>query len=92
MKFLICPASDEQLAMGGETDLFVGADQTAYTYEVYFDGETVSITDTVGRMVPFDVTELGGLIKMLHRIDTFHKNTESANAYLYSKLIEGASY
>jgi hypothetical protein len=89
MKFYIARASEDQLE-SGDLDLFESSEGSLYNYEVEFDGETVRLTDTIGRMVPFDVTELDTLIQMLSRINSFYKNTESANAFLYNRLIEGS--
>jgi len=88
MKFYICPADEE---FEDEVDLFEATNGDTYFYEVDFDGETVRLTDVIGRSVPFGVDDLPGLIAMLSRINSFTKNTESLNKYLYEKLIEGSA-
>ena len=91
MQFLINPATTEQLNDCGTEGLFEGADGYFYNYSIGFDEDTVSIEDSIGRMVPFDVTELDTLIKILSRINTYVKNSESVQKYLFSKLIQDAS-
>jgi len=91
MKFLICPASEDMINATEEDDLFTGNDGNEYMYSVEFDGETVLITDTVGRSVPFDVSDLDRLMFILNRINNFVKSTTSLNQFLYDKLVEGAS-
>jgi len=91
MKFLICPASEDMINATEEDDLFTGNDGNEYMYSVEFDGETVLITDTVGRMLPFDVSDLDRLMFILNRINNFVKSTTSLNQFLYDKLVEGAS-
>ncbi len=91
MKFLIVPADDDMINATDDGDLFTGTDGSEYLYEVNFDGDTVAITDTVGRMVPFDVSDLDKLMFILNRINNFVKSTASLNQFLYDKLVEGAS-
>jgi len=91
MKFLICPASEDMINSTEDDELFTGKDGNEYMYSVEFDGETVLITDTVGRSVPFDVSDLDRLMFILNRINNFVKSTTSLNQFLYDKLVEGAS-
>ncbi len=91
MKFLIVPASDDMIDATEDGDLFTGEDGNEYMYEIKFDGETVLITDTVGRNVPFDVSDIDKLMFILNRINNFVKSTSSLNQFLYDKLVEGAS-
>ena len=91
MKFLISPASECQLENGEIEGLFVGQDRELYNISIEFDADGVRIMDSVDRMVPVDIEDLGSLIKVLTKIDQYVKNTESCNDYLYQKLIQGAS-
>ena len=91
MKFLICNDTDGLVDICGEEVFFKGQDGAYYNYQVELDEEVVRISDGIGRMVPVGIEDLDSLIKMLTRINSFVKNTESLNEYLYQKLIEGAS-
>ena len=91
MQFLINPVTTEQVGDCGTEGLFAGTDGYFYNYSIDFDEDTVRIEDSIGRMVPFDVTELDTLIKILTRINTYAKNSESVQKFLFSKLIQGAS-
>ncbi len=90
MKFLICPASEDQLQ--DTTDMFLGTDGYAYNYQVeYFPGDMVSIEDTVGRIMPLDIEELSGLINILTRINKFENATMYSNFLNMSDLLNGVS-
>lgn len=88
---MICPASDEIIDATEDGDLFTGGDGNEYLYQVDFDGDTVCITDTVGRLLPIDVAEIPNFLFILNRINSYVKNTESLNKFLYDKLVSGAS-
>ena len=90
MKFLICDASDLVYTCG-EDAFFKGQDGQYYNYQVEFGEDIIRISDGIGRMVPVGIEDLDSLIFILDRINSFVKNTESLNEYLYQKLIEGAS-
>lgn len=91
LKFLICPATTDQITDGGY-DLFKGQDGATYNYQVeYFEDDMVTIRDSVGRYVPLDVAELKALINMLARIDTYQKNKLRAQEALVEELLRGAS-
>jgi len=91
MKFLICPATDDMINATEEGELFTGKDGNEYMYEIEFDGDTVLITDTIGRNVPFDVTDIDKLMFILNRINNYVKSTTTLNQFLYDKLVEGAT-
>ncbi len=91
MKFLICPATTDQL-IDGDYDLFKGHDGATYNYQVeYFEDDMVTIRDSVGRYVPLDVAELKALINMLTRIDNYQTNKLRAQEALVEELLRGAS-
>lgn len=92
MKFLICPATPDQI-QDGDYDLFKGQDDVSYNYAVeYFEDDMVTIRDTVGRYVPLDTSEIKPLISMLVRIDNFQTNKMRVQEALMNELIRGASY
>ena len=91
MKFLICPASQEQIE-DGDYDLFKGQDGATYNYAVeYYEDDMVTIRDSVGRYVPMEVTEIKGLIKMLIKIDEFQSNKVKVQEVLLGELLRGVS-
>lgn len=91
MKFLICPASPDQIE-DGDYDLFKGQDGVSYNYAVEFiEDEMVTIRDTVGRYVPVDITEVNSLITMLMRISTYQMNKQRAQKMLIGDLLNGIS-
>ena len=69
MKFLIVPASDDMISETNEGDLFTGEDGNEYMYSVDFDGETVCIADTVGRIMPIDISDLERFMFIFNRIN-----------------------
>jgi len=91
MRFLIVPASDDMISETNDGDLFTGEDGNEYMYSVEFDGETVCITDTVGRIMPIDVSDLERFMFIFNRINNYVKSTHSLNQFLYDKLVQGAS-
>lgn len=91
MKFLICPASDELINATNDGELFEGTDGNEYCYAVEFKGDMILISDTINRSIPLDVSDLPSLINILNKINSYVKNTESLNKFLYERLIEGAS-
>ena len=91
MKFLICPATTDQIT-DGDYDLFKGQDGATYNYQVeYFEDDMVTIRDSVGRYVPLDIAELKALINMLARIDNYQTNKLRAQEVLVEELLRGAS-
>ena len=92
MKFLICPATQDQIE-DGDYDLFKGQDDATYNYEVeFFEDDMVKITDSVGRYVPLEVGEIPALINMLIRIDNFQTGKQAAQEFLTNELLSGASF
>ena len=91
MKFLICPASRDMIDATEQGDLFEDNKGKEYMYSLDFDGEMVTITDTVGRYVPIDVDDIDSFIFILSKINSYVKNTRSVSDFLYEKLIQGAS-
>lgn len=91
MKFLICPASQDQIE-DGDYDLFKGQDGATYNYAVeFYEDDMVTLRDTVGRYVPMGIEELKPLINMLQRISNYQEHKERAQAVLISNLLEGVS-
>lgn len=91
MKFLICPATPDQI-QEGDYDLFKGQDGASYNYSVeFFEDDMVTIRDSVGRYVPFEINEIKGFIKMLIRIDNYQTNKLRAQETLIGELLNGVS-
>ena len=91
MKFLICPATADQI-QDGDYDLFKGQDGASYNYSVeFFEDDMVTIRDSVGRYVPLDINEIKPLIKMLARIDNYQTNKFRVQEALINELFSGAS-
>lgn len=91
LKFLICPASQDQIE-DGDYDLFKGQDGATYNYSVeFYEDDMVTIRDSVGRYVPLEINELKPLINMLIRIDNYQLNKARAQSILINDLLQGAS-
>lgn len=89
MKFLICEVPQEYTNDG---DYYTGTDGREYYYEVnYVENEYVNISDTCGRMIPLDITEVADLASMLGRIVQHHNRKQEAEAYFMAKLLDGVS-
>lgn len=92
MKFLICPATTDQI-QDGDYDLFKGQDDASYNYSVeFFEDDMVTIRDSVGRYVPLDVAEIRPLINMLVRIDNYQTNKLRVQEALIGELLRGVSH
>lgn len=92
MKFLICPATPDQI-QDGDYDLFKGQDGATYNYSIeFYEDDMVTIRDSVGRYVPLEISELKPLINILVRIDNFQTNKVRVQEALMNELIRGASY
>ena len=92
MKFLICPASQDQIEPGDYT-LFKGQDGCSYNYQVeFFEDDMVKITDSIGRYVPLQVDEIPSLINMLVRINNYQKDKLEVQVELVKELLSGASF
>ena len=75
----------------GDVDFFEGSDGTKYHYSIEFDGDGVRITDTVGRMIPMDISDIPAVCKMLQRIYNYDRNMEKMGDFLYQTLVSGAT-
>ena len=92
MKFLICPIKEEQSLEPLEDNYFKACSSDSYyQYEIELDEDTVRISDSIGRSVPVDISEIGAMAAMLNRIDNYVKNKEKVNEYLLQTLLSGAS-
>ncbi len=91
MKFYICPADEDMINATEEDDLFTGGDGNEYMYEVNFDGDTVAIRDTVGRVLPLDIDDIPAVCFMLNKLYNYHNNMIKMDNFLYDKLIQGCS-
>ena len=92
MKFLICPASGDLLDACDPEDFFYSPNKTAYNFEVEFiEDEFIRISDTVGRIMPIDLNDLGDFIKLLMRIDNYTQDKKDMQEILMSQLCYGAS-
>lgn len=61
MQFFICPVPKLHLPM--MDDAFYSSAGTAFYYTIYFSDNKVSIHDTVGRVVRFDVSHIEELLQ-----------------------------
>jgi len=89
MKFLICPIPSDEVEF---VDLrFTSPKGTHYSYEVdYEENEMITITDTLGRSVPMDISEVPALIKILAKIVTYQHEKENIDRVLMSFLARGS--
>lgn len=89
MKFLICPIPTDEVEF---VDLrFTSPKGTHYSYEVdYKENEMITITDTLGRSVPMDISEVPALIKILTKIATYQHEKENVETILMSYLTRGS--
>jgi hypothetical protein len=91
MKFLICPTSQDQLEYGGNEGLFRGSNNKYFNYAVEFEhNDFVRITDSVGRIMPMDISEVRDFADMLGRIADYHEHMELAKDYAMADLCYGA--
>lgn len=87
MKILVCPASPEIIEQCSE-GLFLSKEGKSYLYQVeYVEDEYVRITDSVGRVMPFDIDEITSIAEILGRINRFRSNTSFSNAVLVKQLM-----
>ena len=92
MKFLIAPASAEQINDSGTEGLFVGIDKCYYNYMIeYTENEDVVITDNVGRRMPICIFDVRGLQLTLDRIAHFQEAQEACYAHNVQTLLQGIS-
>lgn len=89
MKFLICPIPSDEVEF---VDLrFTSPKGTHYSYEVdYEENEMITITDTLGRSVPMDISEVPALLKILTKIVTYQHEKENVDRVLMSFLARGS--
>jgi hypothetical protein len=89
MKFLICPIPSDEVEF---VDLrFTSPKGTHYSYEVaYEENEMITITDTLGRSVPMDISEVPALLKILTKIVTYQHEKENVDRVLLSFLARGS--
>jgi len=89
MKFLICPIPSDEVEF---VDLrFTSPKGTHYSYEVaYEENEMITITDTLGRSVPMDISEVPALLKILTKIVTYQHKKENVDRVLLSFLARGS--
>jgi hypothetical protein len=89
MKFLICPIPSDEVEF---VDLrFTSPKGTHYSYEVaYEENEMITITDTVGRSVPMDISEVPALLKILTKIVTYQEEKNNVDALLMRFLASGS--
>jgi hypothetical protein len=89
MKFLICPIPSAEVEF---VDLrFTSPKGTHYSYEVaYEENEMITITDTVGRSVPMDISEVPALLKILTKIVTYQEEKNNVDALLMRFLASGS--
>lgn len=91
MKFLVCPASEEQLEYSDASEYFCSKNGVAYNYTIDFSyGDMISIVDTCGRYMPIDIEEIDGIAKMLTKIATYVKNRQITEDILIGELCYGA--
>jgi len=90
MKFLISPITDEQENYCGTDGCFKGQDGAFYNYAISVDVDTVRISDSAGRMVPFDITDLSALTLVLSKINKYYQTLDLVESTLYEELIKGA--
>jgi len=89
MKFLICPIPSDEVEF---VDLrFTSPKGTHYSYEVsYEENEMITITDTLGRSVPMDISEVPALLKILTKIVTYQHEKQNVDRVLLSFLARGS--
>lgn len=63
MKYYLSKVTADEIESMGMDGMCIAPDGTAFWYEVNFDGETISITDGIGRFVPIDYTAAGEFAK-----------------------------
>jgi hypothetical protein len=89
MKFLICPIRSDEVEF---VDLrFTSPKGTHYSYEVdYEENEMITITDTLGRTIPMDISEVPALIKILTKIVTYQEEKNRHDDLLMRFLARGS--
>lgn len=93
MKFLIAQASQEQLDFGDTEDMFESTDGDLFNYQVeFFEDEMVRITDSIGRIMPLDINEVGDLIDVLLRIKQYQETKTIISGLMYAELTNGTVF
>lgn len=91
MKFLICPATPDLIEAAGIDTFFQSPSGIAFNYSVdYTEDDMILISDVLGRAVPLDISEIGGLISVLMRIDNFQKDKDYCYEFLANQLVSGS--
>ena len=97
MKFLVAKVPAEHLQFEGEEGHFSMGEDKFY-YEVELTDEQVTITDTCGRFMPIDLSQIEEFTDLFVRIDEFVQGQENlaasvmaATANQLANLLDGAT-
>ena len=87
MQILVCPTSQALIDESPE-GLFQSTNGKYFSYKVtYHDGEYVTITDSIGRIMPMDIDEIADIAEILARLVRFRANSASLEQFLLDELL-----
>lgn len=94
MKLVFSKANQNLIDECGEETFFTGQDGNKYNFQLEFEDEGdgnghLRITDTIGRIMPFDFEDLGALINILTRVKAYSNDQAHFNAFWQSEFNRG---
>lgn len=86
MELLVCPTPPELVDVGVE-GLFQSATGKYFSYKVMYNENYITITDSVGRIMPMDCNEIADIAEILARLVRFRSNSVALEQRLLDELL-----